>query len=384
MAKQYYLDYAGATPLRKEVFAAMRPFFTEQFANPSSIHSEGQAAAEVVEQARGSIAKIFGCKAKEIIFTSCGSESINLVIQGVARAKGKGHIITSLAEHAATLRSCEWLEAQGFQVTYLRPDQHGVITAKQVQAAIQEDTILITLLYASNEVGTINPIAEIAQVAKTFQIPFHIDSCQAAQYLSMNLQDLGVDMMTINASKIYGPKGVAVLYVKEGTALKSLIFGGKHEHSLRAGTLNVPGIIGIAKALELAESEKASESTRLAAMQEELIKQLLKLPDAYLNGHKTKRLPNNINISFLGVDAETLVRALSAQGLHCSSGSACSQGTVKSSHVLEAMGKDRYRSQSSLRISLGKESVQDDVEAITSTVTRTVISLRKVQRPKDK
>ena len=378
MVAQYYLDYAAATPVRKEVELVMKPFFRAQFANPSSIHRPGQEAAEALAAARQTIATILACLEEELIFTGSGSESINLAIQGVARAKGKGHIITSRAEHAATLRCCEWLEAQGFQLTYLDPDSTGQVSAKQVQEAIQENTILITLLYANNEVGTINPISEIAEVAQRFQVPFHVDACQAANYLSLNITNLGCDLMTLNSSKVYGPKGVGVLYVKKGMLLKPLIFGGKQEGSLRAGTVNVSGVVGFAKALGLAELEKTEESGRLKAIRDQMIEELLKLPDSYLNGHKTERLANNINISFLGVDAETLVLALSAQGVYMSSGSACSQGEVKSSHVLEAMGHDQYRSQSSIRISLGKDIFLADVAAIVSTITRTVESLRKV------
>ncbi len=379
MANTIYLDHAAATPTRKEVVDAMKPFLTKHFANPSSIHKAGEMAKDAVQDARNNIAKILNCKADEIIFTSSGSESINLAIQGVARASGKGHIITCAAEHAATLRCCEWLEAQGFKVTYIEPDKNGLITAKQVEEVIQENTILISLSYANNEVGTINPIKKIAKIANKYKIPFHVDACQAANYLSFDVKDLGVDLITINGSKMYGPKGVALLYIKKEVEIKPLIFGGKQEENLRAGTLNVPGIIGLAKVLELAKNEKTKESERLELLRDEFIEKVLsKFPDTYLNGHKTKRLPNNINISFLGIDAETLLLTLSSQGIYVSNGSACSAGTVKASHVLKAMGQDKYRAQSSIRFSLGKETTKEELDKVITILKRTISSLRKV------
>ncbi len=383
MGKAIYLDYAAATPVRPEVVTAMASFSSKEFANPSSIHKFGEDAKTAVESARISIATVLHCKPSELVFTSCGSESINLAIQGVARAKGKGHIITSRAEHAATLRCCEWLEAQGFYVTYLDPDQNGLVTAKQVESAVQENTILISLVYANNEVGSINPVSEIASMATRYNIPFHVDACQAANYLTINCQELGVDSMTLNSSKSYGPKGVALLFLKKSVAIKPLIYGGHQEQSLRAGTLNVAGIIGFAKALELGQQEKTKESQRLAIMQTKFQKQILaSIPDSYLNGHKTNRLPNNLNFSFLGVDAQTLVLALSSQGVFVSNGSACSSGEIKSSHVLEAMGLDEYRSQSSIRISFGKETTIDHLDHVAKILIRTVESLRKVSGEK--
>ena len=378
MAKKIYLDYAAATPVAKEVVTVMSPLLSKHFANPSSIHALGEEANELVDSARNKIAKLLACQSQEIFFTSSGSESINLAIQGIARTQEAGHIITSSVEHAATLQCCRWLEAQGYSVTYLDPDHTGKITASKVQAAIQENTILVSLMYVNNEVGTIDQVAKIAKVTHNFKIPFHLDACQAANYCSVNIKELGVDLMTVNASKLYGPKGAALLYKKSNLTLKPLIFGGKQEFSLRAGTLNLPAIVGFAKALEISEQKKTREKERLTLLRDDLITELLKLPDAYLNGHKQDRVANNINISFLGVDSETLVLALSAQGIFVSSGSACSQGIVKSSHVLEAMGFDKYRSQSSIRISLGQETTIDDVKYISKIIKRTVGSLRKV------
>lgn len=379
MSKRIYLDHAAATPLRPEVLAAMKPFYTKEFANPNSIHSFGEDSKIAVESARLSISKMLNCNLNELVFTSSGSESINLAIQGVARAHGKGHIITCRSEHAATLRTCEWLEAQGFQVTYLAPDSTGMLLAKEVESAIQENTILISLVYANNEVGTINPIKPIAKVATRNKIPFHVDACQAANYLSIDCKDLGVDLMTLNSSKTYGPKGVALLYIKEGVKIKPLIFGGKQERSLRAGTLNVSGIVGFAKALELAELEKEEESRRIEGLRDKFQENIISsIPDSYFNGHKTKRLPNNFNFSFLGVDAETLVLALSAQGIFISNGSACSAGEIKSSYVLEAMGFDEYRCRTAVRISSGRDTSEEDLDHVAMTIIRTVKSLRSV------
>ena len=308
MSKSIYLDYAAATPVRKEVLAEMKPYFSKQFANPSSIHKFGEEAGLAVATARNKIARILDCDNSEIVFTSCGSESINLAIQGIARAKGKGHIITSRAEHAATLRCSEWLEGQGFQVTYLDPSSTGLISASQVESAIQENTILVSLVYANNEVGTINPIKEISKVTTRYKLLFHVDACQAPNYLDINVKKLGVDLLTLNSSKIYGPKGIALLYIKDGIKIKPLVFGGKQEHALRAGTLNVPGVVGFALSLQLSELEKTKESKRLTVLQTKFKDKILNsIPDSYYNGHLGKRLPNNLNFSFLGVDAETLV-----------------------------------------------------------------------------
>lgn len=379
MKNAIYLDYAAATPTRNEVLSAMKDFYAKDFANPSSIHSFGENSKLAVDWARSKIAKILNCKESEIIFTSCGSESINLAIQGLARMNPKGHIITSSAEHAATLRTCEWLEAQGYQVTYLNPDKTGLITAKQVKEAIQENTFLVTLSYANNEVGTIIPVKEIANVTKRHKILFHLDACQAASYLTLNSQSLGIDLMTLNSSKAYGPKGVALLYIKEGVKIKPLIFGGKQENNLRAGTLNVPGIIGFTKALELAYLEKTKESKRLAELRDEFVEAILsKVTDSYFNGHKTNRLPNNINLSFLGIESETLVLALSSQGIFVSNGSACSAGIIKASHVLESMGLDEYRARSAIRITLGKDTTKCELDYVAKILIRTVKSLREV------
>ncbi|MBT4446450.1 cysteine desulfurase [archaeon] len=379
--KQIYLDYAASTPTAKEVVEAMQPYYNKVFANPSSVHQAGLDAKYAVNKARKEIAKIISCKETEIIFTASGSESINLAIQGVARANAKGHIITSAAEHSATLKTCQWLEVNGFQVTYLNPNQQGIIEAKQVEQSIQENTILITLLYANNETGVINPIKEIAKIASKYKILFHLDACQATNYLTINAESLGIDLMTINSSKIYGPNGTALLFIKENTQIKPLIFGGSQENNLRAGTHNLPCIIGFEKALKLLEQEKTKESQRLTNLRD-LLQELISkdLKDVFLNGHKEKRLPNILNLSFLGIDSETLVHTLSSQNLCVSNGSACSAGTIKSSHVLESMGLNEFRSTSSIRFSLGKQTTEKEIKQAAEIVIRSVNALRKVSQ----
>jgi cysteine desulfurase len=379
--KSIYLDYAASTPTSQKVLESMFSVYQKFFANPSSVHHAGLEAKELIEDSRAQIAKIINCKPKEIIFTASGSESINLAIQGIARQNGKGHIITSSAEHAATLKTCQWLEASGFQVTYLNPSNTGQVTSKQVEQAIQENTILISLLYANNEIGTINPIKEISQVAKRYQIPFHVDATQATNYLNINTKDLNINLMTINSSKVYGPKGIALLFIKENTKIKPLIFGGSQENNLRAGTLNSASIIGFSKAIELVEQEKTKELKRLTLLKNFLKSQLVEsLNDVYLNGQSTSSLPNILNLSFFGVDSSTLVQTLSSQNLFVSSGSACTSNEMKESHVLKSLGLSEFRIKSSIRFSLGRHTTKDEIIQAAKIVIRSVNALRKVQK----
>ncbi len=335
---------------------------------------------EVLNNCRNTVAELINSKPREIIFTGSGTESINLAIQGIARAnKNKGkHVITSETEHHAVLETCEYLEKEeGFEVTYLKPDKFGMITAEQVKNSIKDDTILITIIYANNEVGTINPIKKISEIAKEAKILFHTDACQAGGILDIDVKELNVNLMTLNGSKIYGPKGTGILYVKTGTKIKPLIFGGGQEFGLRSGTENIPGIIGFTKALELSQDEKQPEFERLTELRDYLVKEILeKISNSVLNGHPTKRLPNNVNISFLNVEGEALLLYLNEYGVCASSGSACTSKTLDPSHVLISMGTPYELAHGSLRFTLGKKTTKEDLDKVIEVLPGIVKILR--------
>jgi len=367
-----YLDNAAATPVRKEVVEAMMPYFSTSYGNPGSVHSLGKQAKEAVEDARERVAKILGCLSEEIIFTSGGTESINLALQGIAR--DAGHIITTKSEHPAVLETCTFLQTEGCTITYLDVDTQGLVDPKELESAITPGTILISIIYANNEVGTVQDIKSLAAIAKKHDIPFHTDACQAGL---LNIKDLGVTLMTLNGSKIYGPKGAGILYAK-GVDLQPLVFGGKQEQGLRSGTENVPAIVGFAKALELLDQTKDSEVKRLTFLRDTLIHGLLEIKGSRLNGHATKRLPNNVNISFRKIEGESLVLHLNEEGIFASTGSACSSTKLEASHVLEAMQVEKDYIHGSIRFSLGKDTTTEDISQVIKTVTKIVAVLRQV------
>lgn len=370
-----YLDYAATTPVRHEVLEAMLPFFSEKFGNPGSVNSFGMEALDAVDEARISIAKILNAKINEIIFTSSGTESINLAIKGVARAnKSKGkHIITSKIEHPAVLETCKSLEKEGFEITYLQPDKEGIVNADKVKEAIKKDTILVSIMYANNEIGSINPVSEIGKICKQNKILFHTDACQAAGALGIDVNTLNVDLMTINGSKIYAPKGIAFLYVRTGVKLEPIVHGGNQEFGIRSGTENVPGIIAIAKALQLAKAEMMSENKRLTILRDQLINGILtNIPDSKLNGSKTNRLPNNINVSIPGMEAETLLLLLDEKGVSASTGSACTSKALEPSHVLTALGLKESQAKSSIRFTLGKYTTQEEIKQTLDILVKIV------------
>lgn len=377
-----YLDYAATTPTRKEVLKEMLPFFSEKFGNASSMHSYGLEAANALQKARLSVAKSINALPEEIIFTGSGTESINLAIKGIAFAyKDKGkHIITSKIEHHAVLHSCEYLEKhEGFEVTYLNVDRHGIIKLDELKKAIRPDTILISIMYANNEIGSIQPVKEIAAIAKTHNVFFHSDACQAAGYLDINVKNLGVDLMTINSSKIYGPKGVGMLFVRKGIKLVPLMHGGVQEFGLRAGTENVPGIIGFAKALELAQRERIKESKRVSALRDKLIKGILSsIPKTILNGHPSKRLPNNVNVSFVDVEGEAILLELNEKGICASAGSACTSLKLEPSHVILATGLPFEAAHGSIRFSLGKYTTKKDINFVLKVLPSIIERLRSI------
>lgn len=372
-----YLDYAATTPLDPRVEEAMRPFGRQIFGNPSSLHAAGRDARAAIDAARDTIADLLGAQPSEIIFTSGGTEADNLALIGVAHAmRPRGnHIITTAIEHHAVLESCQALELDGFTVSYLQPDADGRIDPRQVVDAIRPETILVSVMYANNEVGTIQPIAEIGQRCRERRIPLHTDAVQAAGELPLNVRDLQVDLMSLTAHKMYGPKGVGALYVRTGVRLQSLQHGGGQEYERRAGTENVAGIVGFTTALSLTHS--SSEHDRIRAQRDRLLDGLLAIPDSRLHGSRADRLANNINIAFAGVAGETLLVALDLEGLAISTGAACSAGAIEPSHVLTAMGYSLPRAQEAVRLTLGRDTTDEEVTQSITTVTEVVARLRR-------
>lgn len=379
--KHIYLDYAATTPVRKEVLKAMSPYFIKEFGNASSLHSYGMKAAEALDTSRSSIAAAIGAEPDEIVFTSGGTESDNLAIRGAAYAnKDKGnHIITSTIEHPAVLNTCNSLGEEGFKVTRVPVDKSGLVDPKAVEKAITERTILITIMHANNEIGTIQPIAEIGKIAKKKGVLLHTDAVQTFGKLPIDVNTFNVDMLTMSAHKIGGPKGVGALYVRKGTRLNELQTGGPHERNRRAGTENVSGIVGFAKAAELSVKEMESEAERLSKLRDTLIKEIMsKVKNAKLNGHPTKRLPNNANFSFLGAEGEAIILKLDALGIAASTGSACSSHDLAPSHVLLALGNSPLEAHGSLRVTLGKGTKPEDVNYAITVIPQVIKELRAI------
>lgn len=381
MKKEVYLDYAATTPVRPEVYEAMKPFLSDKYGNPSSIHHFGREAKVAIEEAREKIAKAIGAKNDEIIFTSGGTESNNMVLKGVALAlseKGK-HIITSSIEHHAVLEPCHFLEKLGFEVTYLKVDKDGIIDPEELRKAIRKDTILISIMHANNEIGTIEPIEELSKIAKEYNIYFHTDAVQTVGHIPVNVDILGVDFLSLSAHKFYGPKGVGALYIRKGTRLYPLIHGGEQEQRRRAGTENVAGIVGMGKAIELACSELDQEIKRLTVLRDYFISEVEKrIPDVYLNGHRTKRLPNNINFSFAYIEGESILLNLDLEGIGVSTGSACSSSSLEPSHVLSAIGTPIELAHSAIRFTLGLYTNKEDLDYTLDVLEKTVERLRSI------
>jgi len=441
------MDHAAAAPMDKRVKKAMEPYWTENFGNPNALYKEGLIARSAVEKAREDIAKILGARAKEIIFTNGGTESDNLAILGVAHAVNGGigkltslrtdeegnpteaefpnsslifvsrpHIITTKFEHHAVLNSCKRLEKEGFEVTYLDVGKEGVINPKDVAKALKPETILVSIMYANNEIGTVQPIREIAKAIRDFKkkgvigvakqnfsrftLPrngagsdasqnfasprlsaafplFHTDACQAPGYLDINVERLGVDLMTINGSKIYGPKGIGLLYAKNGIKLEPLLYGGEQERKLRPGTENVPAIAGLAEALKIADQDREKESMRLVKLRDYFINRLLgEIPKTVLNGHSAERLPNNINVSILDAEGESIVLYLDEAGVACSTGSACTSESLEPSHVILAIGKPHAYAHGAMRFSLGRSTTKKDIDYVMKVLPDIIKKLR--------
>lgn len=389
MDKIVYLDHAATTPLDPRVKEAMLPYLEEKFGNPSSFHAVGKEVKDAIDDARANIASLLSCRTDEILFTSGGTESDNLAILGYARkhASAGKHIITTKIEHHAVLEAVLHLEKkEGFEVTYLEPDRDGMVTVKQVEQALREDTILVSIMYANNEIGTILPIAEIGNMIQKWrsehkrpELVFHTDACQAVGYLDVNLEKLHADMLTLNGSKMYGPKGVGLLFARRGIKLEPLQYGGGQERGLRPGTENVAGIIGLAKALELVVSLATKESERLTILRDKLISGIQeRVPKTRLNGHKSERLANNVNISFMDIEGEALLLYLDAAGIEASTGSACTSASLDPSHVILALGLPYEVAHGSLRFSLGKGTTSEDVDYVLEKLPPLVEKLRSI------
>jgi len=374
------MDHAATTSTDVEVVKAMEPYFTLKYGNPNSIHSFGQEAREAIEEAREKIAHLIGANPAEIVFTAGGTEADNHAIKGIAWSNQKkgNHIITSKIEHHAVLHSCQFLEKRGFKVTYLPVDKYGLIDPEDVKKAITNKTILVTIMHANNEIGTIEPIKEIGRVAKDAGVYFHIDSVQTTGHIPVDVNDLGVDMLSISGHKLYGPKGVGVLYLRKGTKIVSLMDGGAQEKNRRASTENVPGIVGIGKAAELAEKRLAKGAEdRLVKLRDKLIKGIMnKIENVRLNGHPTKRLPGNVNLCFEFIEGESMLLNLDIQGVAASSGSACTSGSLEPSHVLLAIGLPPEIAHGSLRLTLGKDNTEEEIDYVIDILPGIIEKLR--------
>lgn len=380
-----YLDYSATTPVDARVVSAMNPYFSASFGNPSSVHRYGQVAEAAIDAARETVASVLNCKPDEIIFTSCGSESDNLAIRGAAyamRAKtGAKRILAARAEHPAVTRTLLHLEKyEGFLSEWLDVDEHGMVRPEVVAKAIRDDSALVSVMYANNEIGTINPIREIAEVCKSKNILFHTDAVQAAAYLPVDVQALGVDMLSLGAHKFYGPKGVGALYVRKGTPLISHLTGGGQEFSLRAGTQNVPYIVGFAEALKLTNEERNQRVTHVKPLRDRIIGTVLEtIPDSRLTGHMAARLPQHASFAFKGMDGNLLLTLLDAAGFACSSGSACKTGNPEPSEVMNAIGLSRDWGLGSLRVTLGIQTTPDDIDSFLKVLPDLVQKARNLK-----
>lgn len=379
--KRIYLDHSATTPLAPEVMEAMFPYFSEFYGNASSLHSFGREAREAIEDARGKVADLINAQASEIYFTSGGTESDNLAIKGIAlKNKNKGkHIITSCFEHPAVLEVCRYLAKQGYEITYLPVTRDGLVQPDAVRDAIKKETILISIMHANNEIGTIEPLQEIGEIAEEKDIYFHSDGVQSVGKIPVDVNSLGLDALSMSGHKFYGPKGTGVLFVRKGVKIESIQQGGGHEGGIRSGTENVPGIVGLGRAAELAKETMADESARLTLLRDHLKELVLgRIDESWLNGHPIKRLASNLNFSFRFIEGESLILYLDALGIAASTGSACSSKKLTASHVLTAIGLKPEECHGSLRITLGRYNTKEDIEFVGQAIGESVIRLRKM------
>ena len=382
MEKRFiYADNAATTKVSEPVLEAMLPYFTEEYGNASSIYALGRNAKKALETARESIAASIGAQPSEIYFTSCGSESDNWAIRSVCErlaAKGQKHIVTSVFEHHAVLHTCQALEKLGFEVTYLPVYENGIVKTEDVRNAIREDTALVTIMYANNEIGTIQPIEEIAAICREKNVIFHTDAVQAVGHVKIDVHAQGIDMLSISGHKIHAQKGIGALYVRKGIPMTNLIFGGAQERNRRAGTENIPAIMGLAKAMELANTDIEERAEKTSRLRDRLIDGLLKLPRTRLNGDRVKRLPGTVNVSIEGIEGESLLLMLDMNGICASSGSACTSGSLDPSHVLLSLGLKHEVAHGSLRLSINEETTDEDVYYILEVVPKVVKRLREM------
>ncbi len=377
--KRIYLDYSATTPVDEQVVQAMEPYFREIFGNPSSVHQEGQKARLAVEESRSTVARFLGVREGSVYFTGSGTEANNLALQGVIRATQKSHphIITTATEHKSVLEVCRYLEKNGVQVTYLPVDRYGQVQPDAVKAAITPNTVLVSIIHGNNEVGTLNPIAEIAQITRDAGVLFHTDAVQTFGKIPIHPEELGVDLLSASAHKIYGPKGVGLLYVRSGVALQPLLLGGGQERNRRPGTENVPGIVGFARAVEIRSGEMSREQERFSRMREHFLEQIhAHIEDVVVNGHPEQHLPHIINLSFRGCSSDSLLLNLDIAGIAVSAGSACSSGSIQQSHVLKAMGLPEWQRQSAIRFSLGKYTRFEELDMVLEALRQIVPRLR--------
>lgn len=382
MEKRFvYADNAATTKVSKPVLDVMMPYFTEEYGNASSIYALGRSAKKALETARETVAKAIGAETSEIYFTSCGSESDNWAIRSVCErlaAKGKKHIITSVFEHHAVLHTCQALEKLGFEVTYLPVYENGIVKTEDVKNAIREDTALVTIMYANNEIGTIQPVEEIATVCREKGVLFHTDAVQAMGHVKIDVHAQGIDMLSLSGHKIHAQKGIGALYMRKGIPVTNLIFGGAQERNRRAGTENLPAIAGFAKAMEIANTDIEKRAEKTAKQRDRLIEGILKLPRTRLNGDPVKRLPGTVNISIEGIEGESLLLMLDLNGICASSGSACTSGSLDPSHVLLALGLKHEVAHGSLRLSISDETTDEDIDYILEVVPKVVKRLREM------
>jgi cysteine desulfurase len=379
-----YLDHASTTPVAPEVTLAMAPYFSDDFGNPSGLYSLSRRARKAIEDSRANIANFLNCQKDEVYFTSGGTESDNLAVFGLARALGNGHIITTQIEHHGIMHPCQRLEKEGFDVTYLSVDKDGLINLKELKNSLRADTFLVSIMYANNEIGTIEPIAEVSKIIDDYKkssgrtdIYLHSDACQATNYLDMDVCALGVDLLTFSGSKIYAPKGIGALFVKSGIKLEPIIYGGGQENSLRSGTENVAFIVGLSRAIDLVR-EKKSQTAEIAKTRDLMMEKLLEIEASQLNGSKVDRLANNINISFDGIEGESAVLHLDRLGIAVSTGSACTSMSLEPSHVIVALGKPKEVAHSSLRFTLGRNFDINDLDVVIKSVREVVEKLRQM------
>jgi len=373
-----YFDHAATTPVDAEVINAMKDYFDRKFGNASSLHSFGMEAREALEKSREEVAKLINADTSEIIFTGSGTESDNLAIKGIAFRIGTGHIITSSIEHPAVLETCRYLEKKGFEMTYLPVDRHGMVRIEDVEGAIKNNTILISIMHANNEIGTIEPIEEIGKVAKKYGILFHTDAVQSVGKIPVDVKKMNVDMLSISSHKIYGPKGVGALYIKHGVKIEALLHGGGHERGLRSSTENVAGIVGFAKACSLARENMEKDASRLIKMRDRIIEEVLKIEESYLTGHPVQRLPHHASFYFKGIEGESLILLLNQKGIATSTGSACSSKKLQPSHVLLATGVKAEDAHGSLRVTLGRENTEEEVDYFLEVLPEIVEKLREI------